>query len=457
MIRLKSPFILFSLFLVVSSSTFAQKITVADSVFLKNNSSKNSFLKKTTVPAVLIASSLATWKVRKDVREMRNRYLPTFENHYDDYLQYVPAATVFALNAAGVKGKHSLGRATVSYGFSAIIMASLVNAVKYTAKVERPDGSTKNSYPSGHTANSFMNATFLSKEYGEYRSPLYSYGAYTLATATAVGRQLNNRHWISDVLAGAGIGIISTELGYLVTEKIFKDKGERFKSSDPTPVKFNPSFFEVKLGYSNALSSDIAAKSNEIYAKEGFKLGLEGAWFLNKYVGFGAEFSFISFPINDDKADFSDPDLQEVMDGHFTNAMGIRYFHAGPYFSLPLPKNWFITAHVNAGVSAGAKGEIKIMIKPEYQDEFGTNELPIIRYKPEQAFSWGAGVGIQKRIKRNFAVKAYLSYLNSKNDFTLDALSDIDPDGKYSYTNAGSEKVRFDNLTYGIGLTTYLW
>ncbi len=80
-------------------------------------------------------------------------------------------------------------------------MGSDVNTVKYSAKVERPDVSSRNSFPSGHTANSFMNASFLHKEYGG-RSPLYSVGAYTAATATAVGRQMNNRHWISDVFAG---------------------------------------------------------------------------------------------------------------------------------------------------------------------------------------------------------------------------------------------------------------
>ena len=75
-------------------------------------------------------------------------------------------------------------------------MAGLVNGIKYTASEMRPDGSTRNSWPSGHTATAFMAATILHKEYGLTRSPWYSVGAYTLATATGVMRVLNNRHWM---------------------------------------------------------------------------------------------------------------------------------------------------------------------------------------------------------------------------------------------------------------------
>ena len=35
----------------------------------------------------------------------------------------------------------------------------------------------------------------------------------------------NNRHWLSDVLTGAGIGILSTELGYYLADRLFKEKG----------------------------------------------------------------------------------------------------------------------------------------------------------------------------------------------------------------------------------------
>lgn len=455
-------FVPFSFLLFVFSFSImdvgAQNISPADSLAIKRNFWESKPVRISVVPAILLAGSAATWAVRKDVRSFRNRYLPTFRYHYDDYLQYAPVVAVLGLNAAGIKGKNKMGRALVSYAFSAAIMGTVVNTIKYTAKVERPDGSSRNSFPSGHTANSFMNATFLHKEYGQFRSPLYSIGAYTAATATAVGREMNNRHWISDVLAGAGIGILSTEVGYIITDKIFKEHGQHIKiDHNPTPIQLKPSFIEMRLGYAQALGKDLTDKSQDIFARGGFNLGLEGAYFLTKNVGIGAEFAFSSFPVNDDNLNFNDPDIPIVTDGHYTQPMGIRYLHLGPYFSLPLARNWFITGKLGAGSSVGAQGDIILRIKEEYQEDFGIKELPFFKYKPKNAFSWSAGMGIQKQIKRNIGVKAYVSYFDSDNDFEFDIIDKIEATGTYVYRDYSAEKVKFDNLSFGLALTAFLW
>ena len=158
-------------------------------------------------------------------RNMRNSYIPRFQLRYDDYLQYSPGIIMLGLKSFGVEGRSSWGRMLTSDAFSAGLMALTVNSLKSTISKERPDRSSNNSFPSGHTATAFMFATMLHKEYGMTRSPLYSVLGYSLATGTAVSRQLNNRHWLSDVLTGAGIGIISTELGYYLAGLIFKEKG----------------------------------------------------------------------------------------------------------------------------------------------------------------------------------------------------------------------------------------
>lgn len=119
------------------------------------------------------------------------------------FLQYAPLAAVIGLKLGGVESRSSWPRLLVSDILAAGIMATAVNSMKYTIKRERPDGSKNNSFPSGHTATAFMAATIMHREYGLTRSPLYSIGGYTVATATAFSRQLNNRHWLSDVLAGA--------------------------------------------------------------------------------------------------------------------------------------------------------------------------------------------------------------------------------------------------------------
>lgn len=112
----------------------------------------------------------------------------------------------------------------VSDAFSAATMAIAVNGLKYAVGRLRPDESHHNSFPSGHTATAFMTASMLHMEYG-WRSPWYSIGGYSAAALTGVSRILNNRHWMSDVLAGAAIGIGSVHLGYFLSDRIFRNRG----------------------------------------------------------------------------------------------------------------------------------------------------------------------------------------------------------------------------------------
>lgn len=62
-------------------------------------------------------------------------------------------------------------------------------------------------------------------------------------------RVLNNRHWISDVLSGAGIGILSVELGYGLMDLLFKHRGlQRGDMGIYPDLRTNPSFFDISMG-----------------------------------------------------------------------------------------------------------------------------------------------------------------------------------------------------------------
>lgn len=178
----------------------------------------------TYIGVPLVVAGLVVQERDHGFRHLRNDYVPSFRFRYDDYLQYAPAALMLGLKIGGVRGRSSWGRMLVSDAFSVALMAGAVNSLKYTCRMPRPDGSNNKSFPSGHTATAFMAATMLHKEYGG-RSPWYSIAGYSMATVTGVSRMLNNKHWLSDVLVGAGIGILSVELGYLFADLIFKDKG----------------------------------------------------------------------------------------------------------------------------------------------------------------------------------------------------------------------------------------
>lgn len=133
----------------------------------------------------------------------------------DDISQYSPAASVYLFNAFGLKGKHSLVDRTMILSMSYVIMAGSVNGLKKWAKEERPDSSSNNSFPSGHTATAFLGAEFLYQEFKD-QSIWYGLAGYAIAAGTGGFRIYNNRHWFSDVLAGAGIGILSTKISYWV-------------------------------------------------------------------------------------------------------------------------------------------------------------------------------------------------------------------------------------------------
>ncbi len=158
-----------------------------------------------------------------DIKAIRDNINPNLRYTVDDYLQYSPAVVMLGMKACGYKSRSGWGRMLVADAFSVGIMAGVVNGLKYTVKRPRPDLSANNSFPSGHTATSFMTASLLHKEYG-WRSPWFSFGAYAMASFCGVSRILNNKHYMSDVIAGAAIGIGSVELGYFLSDLIFKEK-----------------------------------------------------------------------------------------------------------------------------------------------------------------------------------------------------------------------------------------
>lgn len=258
---------------------------------------------------------VAGWAIKSDKAMFRvnqkaeaggkknTQLLSDFKTGIDDYLQFFGPTAVVGLKLAGVEGRSDwprlLANAALSYG----IMAGFVNGIKYTAKEMRPDGSTANSWPSGHTATAFVGATLLHKEYGLTRSPWYSVAGYGLATATGVMRVLNNRHWVSDVMSGAGIGILSTELGYAVGDLLFKGKG--LLRNDLQMDFENPSFFSVSMGvglgnkslefsYKDRVDRQVTEDidldeemKDQVEFRAATVVDAEGAYFFNKYVGVG--------------------------------------------------------------------------------------------------------------------------------------------------------------------------
>ncbi|MBQ0024223.1 MAG: phosphatase PAP2 family protein [Bacteroidales bacterium] len=154
----------------------------------------------------------------------RQDAFPQYGFKADEYLQYAPAAAMVTLKAFGVTNRSTWGNMILSSAFSAGISEITAFSLKYALGRERPDKSENTSFPSGHTVKAFTAATVLQKEYG-WKYPWIGFCGYATASAVGFSRILNNKHWGTDVLAGALVGIVSGEVGYLIGDLIFKEKG----------------------------------------------------------------------------------------------------------------------------------------------------------------------------------------------------------------------------------------
>lgn len=200
-----------------------------------------------TIKSLIIPVTLISYGViaqcsnrlkRMDVR-IKNvvRRDPDFHTKIDNYLQYAPSFAVYALNAAGVKGKNNFRDRTLIYLLSNTMMGITVQAIKKITRVARPEGFGTNAFPSGHTATAFAGAEFMRQEYKDV-SPWYGIAGYVAATTTGALRMFNNKHWFRDVVAGAGFGILSTQVAYVLAPIIIKKLFPKKSSNRFDPATF---------------------------------------------------------------------------------------------------------------------------------------------------------------------------------------------------------------------------
>ena len=163
---------------------------------------------------------------------------PNFNTKAESYFLFTPIALVGALDLVGVAGKNTFVDQAALLGLSGGFVGLSEEIVKKSTHRLRPNGQDYLSFPSGHTGLAFMGAEFLAQEYSE-KSPIYTVIGYTFAVGTGVFRMYNRDHWFSDVVAGAGFGILSTKAAYLVypylrNKLTHKDKHGRSTMVMPT-------------------------------------------------------------------------------------------------------------------------------------------------------------------------------------------------------------------------------
>lgn len=205
----------------------AQTITSADTALKSSHPSEYKFSENKLIIPALCISYGAMSLLPDGLRQLNRSTRSETREHVvagaiiDNFMQYSPAAAVYGLNFLGVKGMHNFIDRSLIYGTSMIISTAIVYPAKHLIREERPDSSDQLSFPSGHTTIAFASAHFMFREYKDSKLWLAILG-YPVAALTGVYRILNDKHWVGDVVAGAGIGILSTEISYWLYPALHK-------------------------------------------------------------------------------------------------------------------------------------------------------------------------------------------------------------------------------------------
>lgn len=210
----------------IAQTTTDSTAIVKDSIKIDYNKQLKFNYKQIIIPSVFITYgviALESDQLKLFNSEIKEEVIENIDDQLtiDDFSQYAPAIAALSLGSLGVKGKNSFKNKAIILSTSYIIMGLTVNSLKEITHEQRPDGTDFYSFPSGHTATAFMGAELLYQEYKDV-SIWYGISGYLVAAGTGAFRIYNDRHWLNDIIAGAGIGILSTKAAYWLFPTINK-------------------------------------------------------------------------------------------------------------------------------------------------------------------------------------------------------------------------------------------
>jgi len=163
-----------------------------------------------------IGAMLSAWSLRYDLASNSRFARGFWETDLVDVGDAYGNGGYLSAMGAGFWGLGTaLGDTAMRHTGQAVLTGMLldgicVTSLKLATQRERPDGSDRRSFPSGHTSGAWTVSTILARRHG----PIVGVPAYTLASLTAVARMEDSRHYLSDVIAGATIGFV---IGRIVT------------------------------------------------------------------------------------------------------------------------------------------------------------------------------------------------------------------------------------------------
>jgi membrane-associated phospholipid phosphatase len=143
----------------------------------------------------------------------------------DDLLKWTPFTSIFILDLLGVKSKNNWKKHLLIFACCETILSIVSNSLKKVTHEHRPEPTVRfDSFPSGHADTSFAGAEILRIELKD-NYPVLSYTGYAIATSVSLLRLYKDKHWLSDIVAGAVLGFACTKLTYWIC------KGRKEKSA----------------------------------------------------------------------------------------------------------------------------------------------------------------------------------------------------------------------------------
>lgn len=255
-----------------------------------------------------------------------------------------PLVVNWALKAAGVKSRSKTERMLTANAMALGFSFGTTELLKHTINEGRPDQSNRHSFPSGHTSFAFVSATILSREYG-YISPWITLGGYTTAAGTELLRIQHNKHWMNDLYMGAGIGVMSTNLAYFLTDKIFGENGVNKPELRKRDVLRLMKFSEKPTGFSFLMGTEIGDRSihfadARIKTGAAVSTGADLSWFVTHKVA-------VELMTRVADAQAKVYDTKSVFSGGHLN---IYHFDIGGKFSYPFTLGQRFATRAFAGV-----------------------------------------------------------------------------------------------------------
>ncbi len=237
------PFLFFG-----QTDSLSKKYDKINWIHYNLNTPKTKIWKKSVMPLILTTASLSInhLPLKQTIQNKIRAPFNGYTTQVDDYIQYAPIVMMYGADVFKLKAEHHIWNQTKLLFMSETLTGLVVLGLKYGLGIQRPDSSSYTSYPSGHTAQAFVTAQVLFNEF-KTTNKVLAYSGYLFSTSTGVLRIVNNKHWLPDVLLGAGIGIVMTNIIYHFEP--LKNWTPRFlKSNKNLTLQFYPTFNDNYVG-----------------------------------------------------------------------------------------------------------------------------------------------------------------------------------------------------------------